>query len=268
MPVINDLRKAQLIMLNMLQEIHTICESNDIEYWLDGGTLLGAVRHQGFIPWDDDIDIAMTRENYEKFIKVAPFALPKNLYLQTEHTDRGYFDTISPMKVRDKNSQVLEWFETGKEQYHLGLFVDIFPYDNLPENPLLRFIKKDFARNLLKIKQTKIQSRGKIKYRLIGKIFTLQFLDNIQTLLIQSAKKTSSSLIGFGYDSALKRVYKKRKFFPLKKINFEGNEFYAPQDCDYYLSHTYGDYMSLPPKEQQLPKHIKNLKIFTEKGEE
>ena len=261
-PSNNQLKEAQTIMLSILNEIHQICQKHNIAYWLDGGTLLGAVRHKGFIPWDDDIDIAMTRDNYEKFLNIAPNELPENLFLQTEYTDPGYFDTIAPMKIRDKNSQVLEWFETGNEQYHLGLFVDIFPYDNLPQNFIFRFLKKDFARNLLKVKQTKIQKRGKLKYKLIGRIFSLKTLNKIQNYLINTSKNTNSDFFGFGYDSALKRVYEKQKFYPLEEVLFENRLFLSPKDKIYYLTHTYGNYMTLPPQEQQRPKHIKSLKIF------
>lgn len=259
---ITELQKAQMRMLDILKVIDKICKANDIKYWLDGGTLLGAVRHKGFIPWDDDIDIAMTREDYQKFSIIAPKELPSNLFLQTEYTDPGYFNIIASMKVRDKNSKILEHFETGDESYHLGLFVDIFAYDNLPKNKILRFIKKDFARNILKIKHAKLKNRGKAKYRLLSKIISAETLDNIQNNLISNSNNTESSYFGFGYDCALKRVYKKDNFFPLIELEFEGFHFCAPKEYDYYLTHTYGNYMKLPPIEKQKPKHIKHLEIF------
>jgi len=258
----SQLREAQLVMLNILDAIHDICQKHKIEYWLDWGTQLGAIRHKGFIPWDDDIDIAMTRENYNRFMQIAPSELSSDFYLQTEKTDEGYYDIITAMKVRDTNSQMLEWFETGEESYHLGLFVDIFPYDNIPQNSFMRFLKKDFARNILKIKHVHLKKRGKLKYRTLAKIFSLNFLNALQEKLIKSAQKNETKLFGYGYDCAFKKVYNREEFFPLQEAEFEGKKFFVPKNYDYYLTKTYGDYMQFPPKEDQVPKHMKNLKIF------
>ena len=124
------LRQVQLTQLSIAKEIKRICDDHDIEYFLDSGTLLGAVRHKGFIPWDDDMDIAMTRENYDKFLAVAKVELDSRFFLQTWETDKNY-----PMpfaKIRLNGTKYVEnVFE--KAQMHQGIYVDVFPYDVWPQ---------------------------------------------------------------------------------------------------------------------------------------
>ena len=119
---------AQKIMLEILQEVHKICVANDITYWIEAGTLLGAKRHKGFIPWDDDIDIAMPRKDYNKFLKIAQEKLPQDMFLQNKETEPDYYLPFS--KIRKNNTLLIETGETGEENYHHGIFIDIFPFDN------------------------------------------------------------------------------------------------------------------------------------------
>ncbi len=105
------LREAQLIMLDMLIEFDVICKKHQLRYWLDSGTLLGAVRHQGFIPWDDDIDISMPIEDYHRFLAVAPAELSSNVFLQNRNTDCEFkFDYT---KLRSNNASIVELHEKG-----------------------------------------------------------------------------------------------------------------------------------------------------------
>ena len=114
-----NLRKAQLIMFNLLKELDKVCKKNNINYWLDSGTLLGAVRHKGFIPWDDDIDICMLEKDYKKFLKIAKKELSENVFLQTEETDKNYI-WFPYAKLRDRNSVFIEEGQKQNELFHQG----------------------------------------------------------------------------------------------------------------------------------------------------
>ena len=125
-----NLRRAQLKQLAILEEIDRICRKHSISYWLDGGSLLGAVRHGGFIPWDDDIDIAMPLDDARRFASIAPGELRDGLVMQTPETE----STREPiMKVRDLNSFYVEGSEDFSLDYSKGLFVDIFPMIDYPD---------------------------------------------------------------------------------------------------------------------------------------
>ena len=131
--VSENLRPCQLKQLDILKELASICDKYEIEYWLDGGTLLGAVRHGGFIPWDDDIDIGMPLKGLKKFIEIAPNELSKNLFLQTPETDPSNKEPI--IKIRDLNSLYIEAGDTFSAPYQKGLYVDIFPFIDYPTIP-------------------------------------------------------------------------------------------------------------------------------------
>ncbi|HEY9551187.1 MAG TPA: LicD family protein, partial [Prevotella sp.] len=128
-----NLRACQLKQLAILEEIDRICKRHGIEYWLDGGTLLGAVRHGGFIPWDDDIDIAMTLEDCRHFEAVAQDELPPHLFLQTRRTDPNVPQSMP--KIRDLRSLYIESADTFEAEYSKGIFVDIFPFVDYPDLP-------------------------------------------------------------------------------------------------------------------------------------
>lgn len=114
-------------MLQILCATDKICTEHHLTYWLEGGTLLGAVRHHGFIPWDDDMDISMPRKDYEQFLKIAPQLLPKDLFLQTQQSDPQYKLPIA--KIRKRGTLLIETGETGNENYCHGIFIDIIPND-------------------------------------------------------------------------------------------------------------------------------------------
>ena len=124
----SPLRRQQLVMLEMVTVLDKICKKHDIPYFLYGGTLLGAFRHNGFIPWDDDLDVAMMRQDYKRLMKVLPAELPAHIALQNNDTDKNYFLFIT--KLRDKRSFLDEggFDKVFKER---GIFIDIFPLDRL-----------------------------------------------------------------------------------------------------------------------------------------
>ena len=200
----NRLRQAQLKMLTMLEQIDAICQRHNLDYWLEGGTLLGAIRHQGFIPWDDDLDISMPRESYNAFIKIAPNELPDYMWLQTAQTDPGYFNLSVPLKIRDRNSRLIELHETGNEPYQQGIFVDVFVYDKMDENSFIRKKDKFLAKKILRLlrpKYCKVATGHYAKaYTSLSYLFPKTILEKTLQSIIRKANYGSSRYIGYGYD--------------------------------------------------------------------
>jgi lipopolysaccharide cholinephosphotransferase len=130
------LRQCQLVMLRMLRIFDYICRKHDIPYWLSDGTLLGAVRHQGFIPWDGDVDVGMLREDFDRFAAIAPHMLPEDIFFQTPETDPAC-ESHPQFKLRDRYSCYTEWAAAYPEyQWHHGLMVDIWPSNLVPSRAL------------------------------------------------------------------------------------------------------------------------------------
>ncbi|MCD7712779.1 MAG: LicD family protein [Firmicutes bacterium] len=141
--VAENLRACQLRQVELLCHVRNICEKHGLQYWLDGGTLLGAVRHKGFIPWDDDLDIVMPQEDLQKFITIAQQELSQDIFLQTAETDPSTPHLFA--KLRDMNSLFIEFRDDFKEEYQKGIYLDIFgfvPYPSVSPPRITKFITK------------------------------------------------------------------------------------------------------------------------------
>lgn len=244
-----NLRKCQLKQLEILEVIDAICSKHHIDYWLDGGTLLGAVRHNGFIPWDDDIDIAMRKEDLSRFIAVAERELPQPLILQTPQNAPESKEPI--VKIRNQNSFYIEPADNFAAQYEKGLYIDIFPFENYPSLPrtwvkrITLGISKSYS-ILHKAHYYSLRSTAEwfwfgTKYLLCRSIWAV--------LCAVCSKKTyiSNILINNGYGI----MHRQDSIFPLGQIMFEGKMFKAPANPDAYLKDLYRNYMTIPPKEKQ-----------------
>lgn len=282
----SPLRKVQLIQLRILKIVDYICRANNITYWLDGGTLLGAVRHQGFIPWDDDIDIVMPRKDYERFILLAKEMLPHDLSIDTYNSATNNKNYYVPCKVIDKFSVILEATENLHDRGK-GIFIDITPLDhfrsNFPFKQIDIFLKK-LHRFLIRTKTAKPNDTFKL-FTLLNK--TLSILNPIATpdtpilmlrrtieRKLEKAKtkeldKNACSIIGYGFDSYWIRLFKISDVYPLKKIKFEDSCFSSPANNDAILTIFYGkEYMTPPPPEQRTKQHIKKVIIDTRENME
>ena len=236
------LREAQLIMLDMLVEFDAICTKHNLKYWLDSGTLLGAVRHEGFIPWDDDIDLSMPVEDYNRFIEIAKNELSKDIFFQTSKTDNAFkFDYI---KLRSNRAKIIEFHEKNREiTYHQGVFVDIFPMLTVPNTSfheqfydgLFKFIRSVSSVSLHTPDGEDLpETRGKL-------------LDALE-LMHQGWEKKDTKVIYGGEMPDVAAWFDYQKIFPLKKMSFEGLEFFVPNDPDHYLGSIYTfNYRKLPP---------------------
>lgn len=241
------LRISQLKQLEILKVIVEICNRHGITYWLEGGTLLGAVRHGGFIPWDDDIDISMTQEDLDRFNRVAAAELPSHLFLQNRNTDSEYRHTHT--KVVDLNSFYVQPDDDFGTSSPKGLFVDIFPYMPYPavpkalRRPLLRGMC--IANCVLKGKHYySLESTAKLlwfglKYLLLYGLFWHLWPKDKRYLSVEPQNNW------YGM------IQRRDDILPVSRINFEGVEFCAPHNPDAYLKNLYKNYMQLPPEDKR-----------------
>ncbi|GAA0076901.1 phosphorylcholine transferase LicD [Clostridium sp. CTA-5] len=267
-----SLRDAQMLMVSILKDVDEICEKHNLKYFLDAGTLLGAVRHKGFIPWDDDMDIGMLREDYEKFLKIAKEELPEHLFLQTFDNDKNYDIYQVPCKIRYNNTILIEKNIAENHDMHNGVYIDVFPYDSLPKKgwvyKLQRMLSYNVLKSFIRLRETpeKLSFKNKITftfYKAITKIFTVKRREKFFKFLVNWNDK-NSPYMGYGLDTVWSEyVYKKGDYFDLIKLEFEGEHFYGPKNADAILTQLYGDYMTLPKEEERVwhAKIIKKLKV-------
>ncbi|MDG2395759.1 LicD family protein [Candidatus Thioglobus sp.] len=253
----NTLRKAQLIILDMLIEFDSICKKHDLKYWLDSGTLLGAVRYQGFIPWDDDIDLSMPVEDYNKFKDIAADALSDKIFFQTKETDKSFkFDYI---KLRSNKAKIVEWHEKDRDiNYHQGVFVDIFPMlsiDNSAENKI--FYDKTLA-DIRSFSSISLHTPNGIDNPLERTELTKELCDKHQEW-----EGDTSKVIYGGEMPDVSAWFDLNKVLPLKSLEFEGTQFPVPNDCHHYLTEIYtSNYTQTPPKEKRKV-HAFSMEILT-----
>jgi len=260
-------------LLNLLKLFDEICRKENIEYWLDFGTLLGAIRHGGFIPWDDDIDVSMTYQNYLKFFRVCDKYLPKHIRAVNYNRDRN---SVYISRGYLQNTKVLLKDVNGST---IHPFIDIFYYTALPKDVKSRWLMA------LKMKYCSLITRnellpitgGYIK-KVVKSLLNLILKNNVRKrekwnkyiteISYESPIGEDCNLIGFGlsspWDYAIycvneNKCIKKDWVFPLKEISFEGLRTYGPAKPHEYLTVLYGDYMTPPPKGERKGTHISGV---------
>ncbi|MEZ4195104.1 MAG: LicD family protein [Candidatus Paceibacterota bacterium] len=237
---IAELRKIQLRILN---ELDRICKKNNLVYWLDYGTLLGAVRNGKFIPWDDDIDVSMPMKDYREFLKIAEAELPKDIFLQTPKTDSAFKQYFT--KLRDCHSTFIETHEERGTKYHQGIFIDIFPSVEYPKMPRL------FQKVLM---FTTVRSRYKavVNRKNIFINFIIYGICKFIWLLLSPLKKYGYGMTpednGYMFSVPLQYLY------PIVDVEFEGKMYPAPNNYHEHLATIYGkSYMTPPPETNRVP---------------
>lgn len=243
-------------LLEILTHVASYCERNHLTYFLSFGTLLGAIRHKGFIPWDDDIDIMMPRDDYNKFIQ--HFNSESKRYQVIDiSTNPDYYVPFA--KVVDKQTRLREPVSKAIE---IGAFVDIFPIDNMGDDEgtakkLQRKLK--IYKNLLKAKNTPWHHRRAFHLNVactflsLTPISRMWLIRKIEALLTSMSEKNRKLVAVFGLDTGFLMNWK--WFDSTIKQPFEGSMFNIPVGYDKILSLWYGNYMQLPPHEQQIPHH-------------
>ncbi|MED4853130.1 LicD family protein [Caldifermentibacillus hisashii] len=255
-----QLRQLQLIQLEILIEFDRVCRKYGIKYSLDGGTLLGAVRHKGFIPWDDDIDVIMLRSEYEKFFRFCKDELDeKRFFLQDNQTDEFY--RLGYSRILRKSTV---YRRAGHEhmKYKRGVFIDIFVLDNIPDSKITRKIHHMLCYGIRKLlwsesgKALHPKVIGRKWFKLLSRI-PRSWIFYALYLITQLTNKRRTELVGhltYPYPKRCKYGIQHRYIEHLTELNFEGHSFLATKYYKEYLTDLYGDFMELPPIEKRKPR--------------
>ena len=259
-----QLKLLQEIELENLRMLMEICEKNHLRYYLIGGSLLGAMRHKGFIPWDDDIDVGLPRPDYNRFVQIAKDYLPAHMDIKTMTSDPNYKCYFTRLI---NNKKKIYW-DHGQYTAVIGVWMDVFPLDGLPENPLLRKLqvfRVKLNKALYKFTQIDYVTTNRTNRPLSERVL-IRFaqLTHIGRLMDadKRLKKLDQALQRYDYDASayawnFSGCYGKREIVPhiqlggSRTAEFEGMQVSIPEAAEDYLTSIYGDYMKLPPEDQR-----------------
>ncbi|MCE2616946.1 MAG: LicD family protein [Phocaeicola sp.] len=247
-----DIRPLQLRMLKILLAFDKICVEHDLQYCIFAGTLLGAIRHKGFIPWDDDMDVGMPRPYYEEFIKHSKEWLPAPFEFVCAENDPNY--PLPFGKIQDSSTTLIERKHLS---YLGGIYVDVFPYDGVPTNMLTRrmhYAAFEFYKQLLYLvyRDPYKHGHGPSSWAplLVQKMFTKQ---GVQQRIRKILMKYDYNQCEYtaDYTDGLRGVMQRSVYNTYARYLFEGEMVQGPKLYDEYLTKIYRDYMKLPDKEHQ-----------------
>ena len=251
----SSLEEHQAALKILLEAFADVCQEYDIPYLLYAGTMLGAVRHQGFIPWDDDVDVIMPREGYERFLKIAPEALDaEKFFVQGEYSDHW------PMffsKLRLNDTACMEKYIPKDSNMHQGIYIDIFPYDNLSDSRIERWIQF-FASKL--VIAAGLQKRGhatgnkwkKLAMKM-GGLFPVPLVHAVHTYVQKRGKNYTQCVHTFFAAASAyhKNVFPRAWLEETAMMPFEGRDYPVSAYYDQMLTTVYGDYLTLPSEENR-----------------
>lgn len=266
----STLKKIQETELEILIKFDEICNKHHLDYVLDSGTLLGAIRHRGFIPWDDDIDVGMPRHDYDIFLEIAQEELGDRYFLQNKKTDPESPYAFS--KIR-KDGTVFKEYSTRNLRMHQGIFIDVFPYD-ICEKETFRDqavrAKKAYKKFLYCFipdvsgapQNTFAWHCKQRMRRILHYIYRVAFGRRIESelstiLRLNEGIDMPSYYSCFFYNKPV--LFAKEDIYPLKRIKFEGYDLNVPCNSEKILMEMYGDYMKLPPVEQRRTHHPQEI---------
>lgn len=254
------LRQLQLTMLETLKVFDAFCREHDIKYSLYAGSLLGAVRHKGFIPWDDDLDVCMGRSEYDRFIALWEQDPPEGYILQNKENTPAYWQSFSKIR-KDHTTFLQEEREAGK--YHTGIFLDVFPLDRMPNGKLSRLVYKWhcmkyqlLTREFVPPKASAVTRLGsaailactpkshreKVRQRTLKKITRYKDCHNLEIAAIETMTSLRKSFAPDMLDSYV-------------DLPFEDGQFMCFAGWNDHLRRKFGDYMQLPPEEERAWRH-------------
>ena len=261
---VEEMRRIQLDMLDALT---SFCDAHGLTYYLSGGTLLGAVRHKGYIPWDDDIDVNMPRPDYERLKALSGCRL--NDHLEIASPEGPIEHSTSFPRVCDTRYVLLSHAKDGKSPYYTNLFIDIFPIEGLPTN--LKRVRLHYYRTKAMITMRKLAyfkgplsgkpgffKAARYVARPFARLFGYRFWNRRLLKLAKKYKYDECAYVGVvsGYVHTMEEYIEREGYGTPTKVEFEGKTYNAPANTDKYLSNLYGDYMKLPPAEEQVAHHF------------
>ena len=242
-------------LLEMAKDFHDLCEKNHIDYYVIGGTCLGAVRHKGFIPWDDDMDIGIPRKDYNRFVSLSKSAFPKKYEL------RFYKNTKeSPMHYVKFIDNTTTLIEKEYKNYVEGVYIDVFPLDEYENSGAVESLLRKIVLfcNGLVLYHCSTQRKAGVKriVQLFSKLMSVKVLHEIEEIIMRRTRNPKSKyLINYLGAWGEREIHLKETFGSPKKYEFENIWLYGPSDADRYLSTQYGDYMCLPPEKDRVFRH-------------
>lgn len=256
----NILRQLQLTMLETLKVFDAFCRKHDIKYSLYAGSLLGAVRHKGFIPWDDDLDVCMARAEYERFIALWEQEQPEGFILQNKENTPTYWQSFSKIR-KDHTTFLQEEREAGK--YHTGIFLDVFPLDRIPNGKLQRAIYKWNCMKYQLLTREFVPPKAGMIMR-FGSAVILGCIPKCYRERIR--KKTLKKISRYNEQhnlevAAIETMISLRKPFAADMLDnyvdlpFEDGKFMCFAGWDDHLRRKFGNYMQLPPEEERAWRH-------------
>lgn len=253
----NDLQKVELELFRCFVDV---CEKLNLNYFLVCGSAIGAARHGGFIPWDDDMDVGMYREDYNKFMELAPALLPEGIFLQNYKTD-----PLFPMvyaKLRNSNTTYVENYISEIDMNH-GIFIDIFPLDGIPDDPAIR--KKIAEKKRAYLRRARVGYQMERSFR--GNVYvgllrffgchkrTAKTLAKYEAMISQYPVKDSKLVCNHGTWYGERDYIAAEYYGKGSEATYEGMKVRVPEKCDEYLTALYGDWRTPPPPEKQNGSH-------------
>ena len=256
-----ELRHLQLVILSIMRDLDKLCKSNGIEYYLLGGSAIGAIRHQGFIPWDDDLDIMMTPKNYERFLDVCRTQLDKNKY----YLMVGLEDyPLNFSKVKLKGTHLTEKGVKMSDSEHDGIYIDVFKLENAPSSRFSQWIQYVEAKYFLCYQLSKrgFEEAGLKKRIMMALALPLKW-DWFRNRLKDSIEKYGNGTEYYGsfyFRTRFRNAFTKKNVFgkPILK-KFEDVMLPVPEHYHEYLTQMFGDYMTPPPVDAQVGYHLVNV---------
>lgn len=253
-------KKIWAVELDLFSELLRVCEKYNLKVFAWGGTLLGAVRHGGFIPWDDDMDICMCREDYEKLAEVASFEFSEPYFYQTAYTDKKYF--VEYARLRNSNTTgIISWNKSP--DYNNGIYIDIIVMDDYIQDNMKLFFQmkmRSIASVLCYLYTTPLKEQHGVKkvlacvlkhtfFRFVNYDSLIKNYENV--LKMYHGKSDRVSQMFTDIDTIRRQWGYKTEFSKVRYVDYENIKMPIPEDYDHILRHFYGDYLKFPPVEER-----------------